>query len=318
MLSRVADHLYWMSRYLERAEHTARLLDVSLNLTLEQSPDAAQKRWKQMFTALHVEQCEGSSPYAYTQCFTFDPGNANAIVNCIAAARDNAQHVRELISTEMWESLNTLYWQVKQTTIDDIWHGRPHEFFVGVREGAHLFQGITDSTMIQGEGWHFIQVGRWIERASSVAALVDVHFADMDDWRGERGATADFLEWVGLLKSCTAFEAYLKVYTADVRPDHVAEFLLLNPDFPHSVCFAVTHLQAALNAIADLTETHRAGRLTKLAGRLRALVEFSHVDDLIGGDLHGTLEQIQTLCGQIHTVLYQTYITYAIEREFMA
>ena len=316
LLSRVADNLYWMSRYLERAEHTARLIDVSLNLMLEQAPAASERRWQRLLRALHVPPDDMPGDAAHiTGLLTFDPGNSNSIAACVTSARENAQHVRELISSEMWEQVNGLYLQIKRTRPDDIWNGRPHEFYNAVKEGSHLFQGITDSTMTQGEGWQFIQIGRLIERAMSVAALIDVHYGELHNLAGQSDSTDDYLEWIGLLKSVTAFEAYCKVYGADLREDAIAEFLLLNGEFPHAVCYAATRLQACLNEIAGKTETHRAGRVGKLAGRLRALLEFAQVDEIIDVSLHDTLDQVQTLCGQIHTGLYGTYITYSVEQE---
>jgi uncharacterized alpha-E superfamily protein len=316
LLSRVADSLYWMSRYLERAEHTARLIDVSLNLMLEQAPHEADLRWRRVLRSLNVPL--GDTPldaYHLTYLLTFDGGNPNSIVSCIAAARENAQHVRELLSSEMWEQLNLLYLHVRRTRLDDIWNDRPSEFFRSVRDGAHLFQGITDSTMTQGEGWQFIQVGRLLERASAVAALVVQHFSDTDRPISAGESSTEHLEWIGLLKSCTAFEAYCKVYTADLQPNQIVEFLVLNPDFPHSICFAALRLQGHLQGIAASTETHNAGRVTRLAGRLRATLEFGQTDEIMEGGLQGYLEQVQALCRQIHDTIYQAYITYAIDRE---
>lgn len=318
LLSRVADSLYWMSRYLERAEHTARVIDVTLNLMLEQSPQDADLRWQRILRSLNVTPGDGDAPfdaYHLTQRLTFDVENPNSIVSCIAAARENAQHVREMLSSEMWEQLNLLYLQVRRTRLDDIWNGHPHEFFRSVRDGAHLFQGITDSTMTQGEGWQFIQVGRLIERASAVSALLHHHFLDIHQKPTGSDNSSEYLEWIGLLKSCTAFEAYCKVYTADLQANQIVEFLLLNPDFPHSVCFAALRLQAHLHGIAATTETHNAGRVSRLAGRLRATLEFGQTDEIMEGGLHGYLDQVQALCRQIHETIYQTYITYAIDRE---
>ena len=168
MLSRVADTLYWMSRYLERAEHTARLLDLQLHLMLEQDAEAPTSAGSASSTACMSPRRPTTKLIAYTltQLLTFDVANANSIASCIAAARENARHVREQISSEMWEQVNRLSLQVKSTQIDKIWDNQPHEFFCSVKEGIHLFQGITDSTMNHGEGWQFIQIGRSLERAA--------------------------------------------------------------------------------------------------------------------------------------------------------
>lgn len=291
MLSRVADSLYWMSRYLERAEHTARLLDVSLNLMLDQSAASNARRWQRLLAALRLPAPKGdTTPYAITQALTFDLSRTASIVACIASARENAQQVREQISSEMWEQLNQLFLNVRGTTIDKIWDLQPWEFFRSIKDGSHQFQGITDSTMNHGEGWLFIEVGRFIERASSIATLLDAHFSAFQD---DKFAADDYLEWVGLLKSCTAFEAYCKVYTANVRPDRIAEFLLLNDEFPHSICFAVDMLQDSLAEIASHTETPKSGRVNRLAGRLRAALSFSQIDEIMASGLHTYLEDIR-------------------------
>ncbi len=177
MLSRVADSLYWMSRYLERAEHTARLLDVNLNQMLE-SALYADLRWERLYRSLRVPALEGGTDEAYrvTQSLTFDTTNSASIISCLASARENARQVREQISSEMWEQLNRLYLHVKSTNIQKIWHGQPHVFLTRVKEGIHLFQGVTDATMSHSEGWHFIRVGCYTERASQTATLLDVHF----------------------------------------------------------------------------------------------------------------------------------------------
>lgn len=314
MLSRVADSLYWMSRYLERAEHTARLLDVNLNQMLDQGPELAGRRWERMQASLMAEWKRPSEniAYAITEMLTFTVGNPASIAACVGAARENARQVREQISSEMWEQINRLYLQVRRSSMDQIWNDEPHEFFKTVREGAHLFQGITDATMSHGEGWQFIQVGRFIERAINTANLVGAHFR-LSGPADEGGDTHEFMEWVGLLKSCTAFEAYCKVYTANVQPQQVAEFLLLNADFPRSVRFSASMIQSALQDVADHTGTRRGGRAERLAGRLRAALDYSQVDEILAENLHGYLESIQRQCAQIHAALYQTYIAYPID-----
>src|SRR5580765_6066459 len=181
MLSRVADSLYWMSRYLERAEHTARLLDVNLNLMLDESSTSSEHRWLRVLHALgHPANIEwAGDPYALTRSITFDTGRKASIVSCIIAARENSRHVREQISTEMWQRLNSLYLQVTRPHIGAEREGHASEFLQSVLEAAHQFQGITDSTMSHGEGWQFIQVGRFIERASATAMLLEAYHDDL-------------------------------------------------------------------------------------------------------------------------------------------
>jgi uncharacterized alpha-E superfamily protein len=304
-----------MSRYLERAEHTARLIGVHLDLMLDQSPVAASSRRERLAASLSTPLSSDSlqDDYSLTQTLTFDLSNKSSIVACIAAARENAQNVREQISSEMWEQLNQLYLSVKQARLEKIWRAEPHRFFRAVKEGAHLFQGLTDSTMNHGEGWLFIQVGRYFERAGAITALLDVHYGTFSHSPRAFSAPDGYLEWIGLLKSCTAFEAYCKVYTADFQPRTIAEFLLLNHEFPHSVYFAIDKVQTALFGVAEVSEMRKVGRVYRLVGRLRASFDFDQIDEIMAADLHTYLQDIQSQFSQIHQALYQTYITYPIE-----
>jgi uncharacterized alpha-E superfamily protein len=315
MLSRVADTLYWMSRYLERAEHTARVIDINLNLMLDQSPASAGPRWERVLACLRAEGPEGppSDAYAICRSLTFDATNPSSISACVAAARENARQVRELISSEMWEQLNRLYFQVRRASLVDIWSGQPHEFFNSVKDGAHLFRGITDSTLCQGESYLFIEVGRFLERAGATASLLDVHFGQIVDWHDPSTAAAQHLEWVGLLRSCAAFEAYCKVYTADMQPERIAEFLLLNDEFPHSVRFSVDKVQSGLEKIGDTAVTRKTGRIERLAGRFRAALSFGQIDEILVSGLHGYLDDVLRQCALIHTAIHQFYIAYPIE-----
>lgn len=317
MLSRVADSLYWMSRYLERVEHTARLMDVALNLMLEQSPALAEQHWGMVFASLSLPRQDPRDAYKITESLTFDSKNKSSIVCSLTAARDNARQVREQISSEMWEQLNRLYLKTKTTRIEEIWHQGPHEFFREVKEGVHLFQGITDSTMSHGQGWRFIQVGRFIERLSATATLLDEHFKVAYESPLDSSETGDYLQWVGLLKSCTAFEACCKVYTADLRAQNIADFLILNADFPHSIRFSSDMLQSGLNAIAEATQTRKSSRANRLAGRLRASLSFGQIEEIMEGGLHHYLADVQRLCAQIDEAIYQSYISYQIETALM-
>ena len=171
MLSRVADSLFWMSRYLERAEHTTRLLEVNLNLMLDEDESAAERRWQRVLVALGnpKEIVWNGDPYALTRTLTFDTSYKASIISCIVSARENSRHVREQISTEQWHRLNSLYLEVTKPATQALATGTevPGEFLQQVMEAVHQFQGVSDSTMSHGEGWQFIQVGRYIERASA-------------------------------------------------------------------------------------------------------------------------------------------------------
>jgi uncharacterized alpha-E superfamily protein len=178
--------------------------------------------------------------------------------------------------------------------------------------GSHLFEGVTDATMCRDEGWQFIQLGRSLERATATSALLDVHFGE---YRGlaELTSTPDhFLDWLGVLKSCAAFEAYCRVHSAELRPERIAEFLLLDPEFPRSVRFAVDVTEQALMAIAAFTG-RREGRAERLAGRLRADLVYDQIGDVVAGGLHNYLVEIQNQCLRIHQAIHEAYVEAPLE-----
>jgi uncharacterized alpha-E superfamily protein len=319
MLSRVADSLYWMSRYLERAEHTARLVDVELQLWLDQSAEAGSGRWRFLLEALRTPVGTGAiDPTLLVDTLVFSRKNSSSIVSCIATARENLRHVREQCSSEMWEQLNRLYLEVMEAQPEEAWMLKSHGFFRAVLEGAHLFQGITDGTMSHGEGWQYIQLGRYVERTDTLASLMETHFKRTAQPAGQVAdqavESAEYLEWVGLLRDCVAFEAYCKVHTADIRPLRVADFLLLNPEFPHSIRFSVDRINAALHIIGDLSE-RRAKTPTRIAGRLRAQLSFSQIEEIMANGAHAYLENVRSECLQIHAAIHQIYFDYAIDAE---
>jgi uncharacterized alpha-E superfamily protein len=296
-----------MSRYLERAEHTARVQGVQLNLMLEQDPKSSDRRWLRVLQSLGHD---GPFPEE-TDPFTLAQEHAlRQITAGIALARENARQVREQTSSEMWEQLNRLFHEVKRLEAAGLWKSQPLDFLAVITENSHLFQGITDSTMNHGEGWRFIQVGRFIERAAEIARLLDIYFHEFP--AGQPMDAGEHMEWIGLLRSCTAFEAYCKVYTADLRPERVAEFLLLNSEFPHSVRFAADRVQHSLEAINQAAASKRSPRVAKIAGRLSSGLMFTPLEEVVEG-LAEFFADIQQQCLRIHSAIHEVYITYSIE-----
>jgi len=315
LLSRVADSLYWISRYLERAEHTSRLISVRLELGLDRHSDSDTWDFSRLFGSLRFETPvptpTPNDPGELIATMVFDTANRESVASCITAARENARQVREEISSEMWERLNELFLHMRQLQTVNTWAGRPHFLFRSIIDGVHLFQGTCSATMARGEGWQYLEAGRFLERASATAALLDLQLRH----RGSRSGSphSENPEWVGLLRSCTAFEAYCRHYTADVRFERIAEFLLLNQEFPRSVRFAAARVESALRAVEKLTSRGAGGRAERLAGRLHASLDYGQVDEILGEDPHAYLASINRYCGQIHTALYQHYISYPIE-----
>ncbi len=288
MLSRVADSLYWMSRYLERAEHTVRMLDVNFNMTLDPSSTSEDVRWRRLLLALgHPADRWSGDSHALLQTLTHDEADGASVKACIAVARENARQVREEISSEQWLQLNRLYHLVTDyRQLED--GAQPEEYLAAVLDGLHLFQGVTDTTMSHGEGWQFIQVGRSIERASSIASLLSVYefgaHIPPSEHQERLAGSHQFLEWIGLLRCCTAFEAYCNVYTADLTESQILEFLLLNKDFPHSI-----------------------------SGRLQAALHFVEISDVLQGGVSDYLANIAQECRRVHTLLYRDYIHYSVQ-----
>lgn len=304
--------MYWMSRYLERTEHTARLMDLTLNQALDQSPEVAKHRWHLLLASLRSPIPETLEAYPVTEFLTFDTNNKDSLVSCITAARENARQIREQISSEMWEQLNHLYLSVRGSDIKSI-YAQPHGFYGPIKEGSHLIQGITDSTLMRNEGWQFIQLGRYIERASATATLLDVHLRSLMNTPEQSARGQDYISWVALLKSCTSFESYCQTYTADLRPERIAEFLLLNSELPRSVRFAVDSVQASLETLSKLSGARKSGRSQRLAGKLRATLDYAQLDEIIDDDIHTFLQNIHRQCSLIHTAVHQQYIAYSID-----
>jgi uncharacterized alpha-E superfamily protein len=217
----------------------------------------------------------------------------------------------------MWEQLNRLFLQVKSTASSDAGLLDSYVFFRAVQEGAHLFQGVTDSTMSHGEGWHYIQLGRYVERTDCVARLIGAHFSRLPHPMDQAVESEEYLEWVGLLKSCAAFQAYCKAHTAELRPLRVAEFLLLNPGFPHSVRFSVDMVHTALRAIGELTE-RKAEQPVRIAGRLRATLSFSQIDEIMASGANAFVDSIRWQCTQAHNAIHQIYFDYSVESALVA
>ena len=316
MLSRVADSLYWMSRYLERAEHIARVVNVNLTITQDRTPADAATHWGRLLEALpapppFAPRAAADRPHEAT----LDLANHESIAACVAVARENARQVRDEISSDMWEELNRLYLAVQHSQpAESEWTAGTHDFLRSTITAIHLIQGVTDATMTHGEGWHFMELGRFVERATNTAALLEVQFRDFGRDAEKPTAVAEYVEWAGVLHSCAAFEAYCRHYTADIRPVRIANFLVLHPDFPRSIRFAAARVAASLRSIAALTGRMK-GRSERLAGRLTTSLDYGQIDDIFGA-LPPYLEDIVRQGNAIGTAVHQQYIAYHVGREF--
>src|SRR5271156_2998522 len=315
MLSRVADSLYWTSRYLERADHTARVVDINMGLMLDKSEVSEERRWKRVLAALgHPREIEWDDDvYSLVHTLFFDTSNAASVTACIFTARENARQIREAISTEQWQRLNRLFHEISRLRPHSPSDTQVSEFLPTLYDGVHLFQGVTDTTLSHGEGWQFLQVGRFLERATATVKLLDVYQRDVFANVDETIDAYEYLEWIGLLRTCTAFEAYCKVYTADLTYDRILEFLVLDPDFPHSIRFCIDSLVNALGSIQQDGRGHHAEELMRLSGRLQASLRYGQISEILERDAGTYLRRILDLCLQIHELIYEVYIRYSVQ-----
>lgn len=309
MLSRVADSLYWMSRYFERADNSARVLEATHNLILNPAKFSTDQRWYRALTA-YIPDPSGaeSDPHDLLRRLAVSSEDRASITCCIIAARENARQVREEISSEMWEHLNRLYHIVLQARSHAQDDAVGMRLVTEVREASYRFHGLADQTMSHGEEWHFIQLGKYSERAPNISLLLDAYFSTE--------APSDDLDWVGLLASCAAFESYCKNYTADLQPQRVAEFILLHPDFPYSVRYSVQQMHNALGSITDLSSGRDSAKINRLIGRLRASLAYGQISEVMSGNMHAYLRGIIDQCRNVHAAVHDAFIEYPIEVAF--
>jgi uncharacterized alpha-E superfamily protein len=310
MLSRVADSLYWMARYIERGEHVARLVAVKLESMVEQSREDSDAAWHRVVGALSAEEFAPSAHDAFviTQALAFNRKNPSSLVGSLRFARDNARQVREQLSTEVWEHLNKLYLRLAPVTTEAIWSHSPARVFREALEDFHTLEGVVYSTLSHNEGWYFIQLGRHIERAQLTSRLLGLHFRDLPGVPAPK-----YFDWLVLLKFCTAFEPYSRAYTAAIRPNKIAQFLMFDEEFPHSVRFAIDRVVDSLQRVASSAPPARRASVERLAGRLKATVDFGQIDELMGGGIVPFLADVTRQCEQIHESVHLAYISYGAE-----
>ena len=313
MLSRVADSLYWMSRYLERAENTARLLDVTMNQMLDTSDTTAEMRWQQLIASMG--QPEGlawtGNLDGLVHRLVFDSYLPASITYCIDAARENARQVREELSSEQWLHINRLYHHIHAPETADLFATNMNDMLAAVLDGIHLYLGVSSSTMLHGQGWHFIRLARYLERAYSTATMLEVQQPRIFAHYEHSGS--QHLEMVGLLRCCTSFEAYCQVYTADLSPARILEFLLLNEDFPHSIRYCIDSIRMAIASIQSTGGRLAPGDLVSGIGRLHAMLDFTTIEEILGGDITRFLRSIREQCLRIHELIYRNYVHYSIQ-----
>jgi uncharacterized alpha-E superfamily protein len=293
MLSRTADHLFWFSRYIERAENTARMLDIAYQTSLQpQSAEASEQSWRSLVSISELNSLYGTKYPAINSrsvmaFMVADEANPSSIYNCLRAARENARAVRGALTTEVWETMNQTWLEFCKLLREGALTRDPSALFEWVKYRSHLSRGVTVGTMLQDEAFHFLRIGSFLERADNTARLLDVKFYRHDgDTSTDPDAARDFYYWSAVLRSVSGFEIYRKVYSNVIQPDKVAELLILRPDMPRSLSHCVTRMLANLRRVAN----PQSGETLRRVGRLEAELAFGRIDEILATGLHPFLD----------------------------
>jgi uncharacterized alpha-E superfamily protein len=313
MLSRVADALFWMSRYVERAEHVARLLDVWFHLELDLHGAGAapyEMHWTALAAILQQQipaRPQGAPLQTISQRLAFDPDHADSIMSCLGRARLNARSIRGTINSSMWRELNKLYWQLSEPEFAARARESPHDFYQAVECGSALFQGLCDQASSRDEGWQFIQLGKFLERADKTLRILDVQYHLLRELTNPADLPLSSLHWAAVLRSCRAYEAYQRLYVGRIEPERVVEFLLLRSDSPRSVLFCLEACAAALMAIEGPDPARALSRADRLLGLMLAELRYHDLDEILNADLHAFLAQLSDRCAQVARAIQERY-----------
>jgi uncharacterized alpha-E superfamily protein len=307
MLARVADSIYWMSRYVERAENVARFIEVNLNLMLD-LPVGSTQQWQPLIETTgdaseFAERYGTATQQNVIQFLTFDSENVNSIRSCLRAARENARSVREVISSEMWEKLNEFYLMVNAADAESI---DPQDLFRSVRMAGHLFTGVTNATMTHNEGWHFCRLGRMLERADKTSRILDVKYFLLLPSAADVGTTSDDIQWAAVLRSTSAFEMYRKAH-GRILPERVVEFLLFENEFPRAIQYCLVRAREAVHAISGTPTGIFRHPVERLLGELCSELAYARVEAIITGGLHEYLDRLQNKVNQVGMGISETF-----------
>ncbi len=310
MLSRVANSIYWLNRYIERAENIARFSDVNFNMSLDM-PMGMVQQWEPLIMTsgdrtLFFERYGKVTPENVIHFLTFDEAYPNSILSCLNSARANARSVREIISSEMWEQVNNFYHFVKDAAKSDSVSNWP-SFFKQVKLESHLFVGITDVTMTHNEGWHFGQLGRFLERAEKTTRILDVKYFILLPSVRDIGSTLDELQWAALLRSTSAYEMYRKQDLQRINPTAVAKFLLLDPAFPRSIRFCIHWAERSLHQITGTPEGTWCNPVERNLGKLRSDLDYLMIDEVIDTGLHQFLDSLQGRINNVDDCIFKMF-----------
>ena len=310
MLSRVANSVYWMCRYIERAENVARFISVNLNLLLD-LPLEEGHQWQPLI-AITGDRDQFDQKYDFCtqeniiKFLTFDRDYPNSIISCLQAARENARSVREIISSEMWEQLNRFFIEVKEAEHSGFAQNDPHKFFLMVKMRGHMFTGLLYSTMSHSEAWHFARMGMMIERADKISRILDVKYFMLLPEAEYVGAPYDNIQWAAVLKSVSAHDMYRKIFHR-ITPKQVADFLIFDTEFPRSIRHCIANALFSLHKITGTPQGVAQNRAEKILGRLQADLDYADIDEVLEFGMHEYLESLQVRLNQVGEEISATF-----------
>jgi len=315
MLSRIAESLYWMARYMGRAEDTARILDVNYYLFLEQAPAAYELNWEPILKMAGEQQhfrqvyAEANSETVF-EFLAFRQDNPSSIVNCVAKARENARTIRDYLSRESWEDINSFYHRVPRFVPDQEFAAGPHRFCDEVRFGCHRYYGARDATLAHDEGWEFLRIGASLERAETTARLANMEFESSDD--GLVAAARDSHHWLAVLRSVGAYAAYRRQFKSVVEPDKVAEMLVLHPQHPRSVRFSTMELQSGLRAISGTGPGSYGTEAERLTGKVLEGLRYATIEEIFAEGLSKYMQELLLSYRAIGQDIGRSYFYYSV------
>jgi uncharacterized alpha-E superfamily protein len=312
MLSRVAESIYWMARYIERAENVARIMDANYHMILD-LPLGVGEQWEPLVVTtgdeeLFKEHYDVFNRENVVQFLTFDTRNPNSILSCLQMARENARSVREWISSEMWQQVNTFYLLIKDASRKGGGLELPHELFVEIMMASHLFAGLSQNTMTHGEGWQFARLGRMLERADKTARIIDVKYFILLPSIEYIGTPFDHILWGSILRSASAFEMYRKEY-GQIVPDNIIEFMVLDAEFPRAIHHCMIIAELSLRSISGTMRGRFSNRAEKALGRLLSDIDYTTIDDIKSAGLHEFIDGLQTHLNEVSQIVFETFFS---------
>lgn len=313
MLSRVADAIYWMSRYLERAENIARIIDVNWHLSLD-APGAMTEQWTPLVRAMgdwETFKARGVSQdrSGVIRFLAFDGSAPNSILSCLTRARDNARTIREIIPSEMWEQINIFYHAAKNAARNgDTILDNPYQFCDDIKRRDLTISGIVSDAMSHDEAWDFFRLGKLVERADKTSRILDVKYFILLPHPSDVGSNLDYVQWAALLKAISALEAYRRRH-GRIQPDRIVEFLLLDHEFPRSVLYCLSAALDCLHGISGTRPGYYSNPAEKHLGHLCGELAYSGVDEIFTGGLHEFTDNLQTRMNQVDEACYATFFS---------